>query len=76
MDKRHQPKGYLLLPDEVSEIPSHTEIASRWPGLPLEEIGALEADYELESSRVTELGLGEVFERVKELASEGDVHFL
>lgn len=73
--KRHQPKGFILLPNEVSGVPSQSEIASRWPGLPSEEIAALTADYERESSTVADLELNDVCERVKELASD-DIHFL
>lgn len=72
--KTHQPKGYLLLPSEVLGVPERNEIASRWPGLPPEEIDALKGDYEAESLRVKDMELGDVFERVKELVSD-DTHF-
>lgn len=67
LHKKHQPRGYLLLPDEVLNVPETEEIASRWPGLPPEEIDEMKGDYEVESLRVEELQLGEAFERVKEL---------
>ena len=64
---------YHLRPSEIREVPSIGEIASRWPGIPHDEVEALHRDYSWESTRVEELGLDdEVYERVKELAAEMD----
>lgn len=66
-------KRYHVRPKEAAAVPSLEEIASRWPGIPPDEIEALYRDYIGESTRLEELGLDdEVYERVKELAAEMD----
>ncbi|TCD68905.1 hypothetical protein EIP91_009455 [Steccherinum ochraceum] len=67
-------KRYHVRPKDAGAVPSLEEIASRWPGIPLDEVEALYRDYVAESMRLEELGLDdEVYERVKELAAEMDV---
>ncbi|KAI0797979.1 hypothetical protein C8Q75DRAFT_801881 [Abortiporus biennis] len=69
LGKRH---SYILPPAKVLETPSEIEIASRFPGIPVEEIAALEADYIKESEKIAALNLEEAYERVKDIVSEGE----
>ncbi|THH33962.1 hypothetical protein EUX98_g282 [Antrodiella citrinella] len=65
---------FHVRPAEAKVVPSSEEIASRWPGLPADEVEALYQDYLWERDRLEELGVDEeVYERVKELAAEMDV---
>ncbi|KAH8107113.1 Non-repetitive/WGA-negative nucleoporin C-terminal-domain-containing protein [Cristinia sonorae] len=58
-----------LRPAEVKETPTLEEIASRWPGIPQDEVEALYRDYRWESNRLVGLGVNdEVFMKALELA--------
>ena len=62
--------GYFLGPDEALPAPTSEEIASRWPGMPPEEVVALLNDYEGQSFELAALKLDEIVERVRELAAK------
>jgi len=67
-------KRLHVRPAEARDVPSPEEIASRWPGIPADEVEALHQDYLWEREKLEELGLDdEVYERVKELAVEIDM---
>ena len=68
--RKQWPNGYILLPAEALATPSHAEIASRWPGIPSEDVAALARDYVSESQQLAALRLEDVVDRVKELANE------
>ncbi|KAJ7285784.1 hypothetical protein C8J57DRAFT_1431461 [Mycena rebaudengoi] len=67
------PEGYDTSPDVALVIPTEAEIKSRWPGLSSEQVDALMRDYTLECDRLGDLDLGDVYERVKELAARAVV---
>jgi len=60
---------YILEPSTALAIPSITEISSRWPGMPPEQVEAMENDYRVESERLRLWGLDNDFIRVGELAA-------
>lgn len=70
MVRQDYPDGYILWPSEALPSPTQAEVASRWPGMPLDEVAALTRDYEWESRQLAELQLEDVVDRIKELASE------
>ena len=75
LHSHHKPEGFHLEIADAVPIPTSAEIASRWPGMAPEEVEALAIDYQLESKRVVELALDDVYDRVKELAelrADGD----
>jgi nuclear pore complex protein Nup133 len=75
LPKENRPEGYHLKFDKTLPTPSTAEISSRWPGMSPDEVEGLRADYQHESNKVKELGLEDVYDRVRELASlrENDV---
>ncbi|PSR74094.1 hypothetical protein PHLCEN_2v10050 [Hermanssonia centrifuga] len=66
---RHM-EGYMLLPQEALPTPTEEEVASRWPGMPADDVFALLRDYERESNDLAALQLEDVVDRVRELAAE------
>ncbi len=68
---RHM-EGYMLLPQEALPTPTEEEVASRWPGMPADDVFALLRDYERESNDLEALQLEDVVDRVRELAAEGE----
>lgn len=66
-----QVEGFVLEPDEALTVPTLSQVQSRWPGMPDEDVEGIIHDYEWESTRLREYALGDVVERVKELA-EGE----
>ena len=68
------PNGYILLPSEALPVPTQAEVASRWPGMPPDDVAALVRDYEWESRQLAALQLEDVVDRVRELANE-DIHW-
>jgi len=69
---RAAPK-YIVEPQQALGIPSTTEISSRWPGMPPDQVEAMEEDYQVESERLRTLGLEHDFARVAELAAGDDM---
>jgi len=67
LTKRHQPEGYILPPNQALAVPSIAELSSRWPGMSLEQIEALHADYQEESDLLAEYDLAEAFNRAREV---------
>lgn len=61
---------YVLEPNRAFAIPSTTDIASRWPGLPPDQIEAIEKDFAMESGTLEGLGLENDYKRVKELVAQ------
>lgn len=74
INREHYPEGYILLPHEALAVPTHAEVASRWPGIPPDDVAALVRDYEWESQQLAALKLEDVVDRMRELATE-DVHW-
>ncbi|KAI0094031.1 Non-repetitive/WGA-negative nucleoporin C-terminal-domain-containing protein [Irpex rosettiformis] len=66
----HSPEGYVLLPSDALPVPTQAEVASRWPGIPPDDVAALAKDYESESQELANLRLEDVVDRVRELANE------
>ncbi len=69
LGEHHTPEGYVLLPSEALPTPTQAEVASRWPGMPPDDVAALVKDYEWESQELANLHLEDVVDRVKELAT-------
>jgi nuclear pore complex protein Nup133 len=67
--KEQQEEGYDSTPESALMIPTTSEIASRWPGMSPDQVEAIAQDYQLESDRLSELELNDVYYRVKELAA-------
>jgi nuclear pore complex protein Nup133 len=67
LQKRHQPEGYILPPNQALAVPSLVDLSSRWPGLSPEQIEALHEDYQEESALLAEYDLTEVFGRAREV---------
>ncbi|KAL0570251.1 hypothetical protein V5O48_011713 [Marasmius crinis-equi] len=63
-------EGYETVPDVALIIPSVQEIASRWPGMPQDQIERLVQDYNLECDKLGDMDLNDVYHRVRELAVE------
>ncbi|KAK1236521.1 hypothetical protein PQX77_000214 [Marasmius sp. AFHP31] len=63
-------EGYETVPDVALIIPSVEEIASRWPGMPQDQIERLVQDYNLECDKLGDMDLNDVYHRVRELAVE------
>ncbi|CAL1704556.1 unnamed protein product [Somion occarium] len=59
-----------LEPDATLVIPSFEEISTRWPGIPAEEVAAIQKDYEADVQEVAALNLGDAFIRVKDLVAQ------
>ncbi|EIW85147.1 hypothetical protein CONPUDRAFT_70040 [Coniophora puteana RWD-64-598 SS2] len=66
----HHSPGYDLDPSEALVTPDVAELASRWPGMPQEQVEALERDYRAESNLVASMKLEDVYHRVRELAKQ------
>lgn len=60
---------YILEPAQALGIPSLAEISSRWPGMPADQVEAMESDYRVESEWLRLLNLEHDFARVGELAA-------
>ncbi|KAL5532748.1 hypothetical protein ACEPAF_4522 [Sanghuangporus sanghuang] len=59
----------IVLPlNEVAQLPTREELASRWPGHSEEQLDALENDYKNEQQRLESFDLAPIVERVKKLA--------
>lgn len=61
---------YVLEPSRALGIPSTTDITSRWPGLPPDQVEALEKDFSTESAALGSLKLENDYKRVKELVAQ------
>ncbi|KAI0341587.1 hypothetical protein BDW22DRAFT_1358408 [Trametopsis cervina] len=70
MVRQDYPEGYVLYPDQAVPAPTPAEVASRWPGMPPDDIAALVRDYEWESQQLNALQLEDVVDRIRELANE------
>jgi len=64
---------YILEPQQALTIPSIVEISSRWPGMPPDQVEAVESDYRVESETLRLLELEHDFARVGELAASDDL---
>jgi len=58
---------YIVEPPQALGIPFMAEISSRWPGMPSDQVEAVERDYQVESERLRLLGLQHDFARVAEI---------
>lgn len=67
LQKRHQPEGYILPPNQALAVPSSAELPSRWPGMSPEQIEALYEDYQEESELLAEYDLTEAYTRAREV---------
>uniref|UniRef100_A0A0W0FLK8 Uncharacterized protein n=1 Tax=Moniliophthora roreri TaxID=221103 RepID=A0A0W0FLK8_MONRR len=70
LPREHEIEGYETVPDVALIIPSAEEIASRWPGMPQDQVERLIADYNVECDKLGELDLNDVYHRIRELAGE------
>jgi nuclear pore complex protein Nup133 len=70
LPKDYQPEGYELPPSQAAAIPSLLTIASRWPGMPQEQMEALHRDYQSEGLQLEQLSLEDEYQKVKELAQQ------
>ena len=61
---------YVLEPNRALAIPSTADIGSRWPGLPSDQIEAIERDFTTESNVLEGLELENDYKRVKELVAQ------
>jgi len=66
---------YVLEPSRALAIPSPADIASRWPGLPPDQVEAVERDFAMESRMLDNLKLEHDFKRVKELVAQDAERF-
>lgn len=66
---------YVLEPNRALAIPSAVDIASRWPGLPPDQVEAIEKDFAMESEALKGLGLENDYKRVKELVAQDAERF-
>jgi nuclear pore complex protein Nup133 len=73
-EETQQHQGYVTEPNVALLIPAATELSSRWPGLPPDQIEALMQDFTFECDKLGDLELDDVYERVKELV-EKDVEW-
>lgn len=67
LSEDHQLDGYDLPPSQALIVPTHATISSRWPGMSHDEMEVLEKDYRLESRKLEDLDLDDVYHRVKEI---------
>lgn len=67
LQKRHQPEGYILPPNQALAVPSLAELSSRWPGMSPEQIEALHEDYQEESALLAEYDLAGVYGHAREV---------
>lgn len=61
---------YVLEPTRALVTPSTADIASRWPGLPPDQVEAMEKDFATESSILEGLDLENDYGRVTELVAQ------
>jgi hypothetical protein len=70
----HIPQAYILSPEQVVQIPTSSEIDTRFPGLTANQTANIERDYMLESTQLVGLikdcGLPKWFEQVVLLAKK------
>ena len=66
---------YVLEPNRALAIPSTTDIASRWSGLPPDQVEAIENDFSMESNALECLGLENDYKRVTELVAQDAQRF-
>lgn len=66
---------YVLEPTRALATPSTTDIMSRWPGLPPDQVEAMERDFATESSMLEGLELENDYKRVKELVAQDAERF-
>ncbi|KAF8892544.1 Non-repetitive/WGA-negative nucleoporin C-terminal-domain-containing protein [Infundibulicybe gibba] len=65
---QQHPSIYDTPPDVALMTPTAQEISSRWPGMSPDQVEGIVADYNLECDVLGELELGDVYDRVRELA--------
>lgn len=68
--REHMPNGFESSPDVALAVPSLSDIAARWSGLPSDDVEDIMEDYCLERDQLGELELEDVYVRVRELASQ------
>jgi len=61
---------YVLEPSRALATPSIADIASKWPGLPSDQVEAVERDFTTESTTLEGLALEYDYKRVKELVAQ------
>jgi len=61
---------YILEPNRALATPSITDIASKWPGLPSDQVETVERDFTTESRTLEGLGLEYDYKRVTELIAQ------
>lgn len=66
---------YVLEPSRALATPSITDIASKWPGLPSDQVEAMERNFATESRALEGLGLEYDYKRVKELVDQDAERF-
>jgi nuclear pore complex protein Nup133 len=66
---------YVLEPNRALATPTTTDIASRWPGLPPDQVEAVGRDFTAESITLEGLGLENDYRRVKELVDQDAERF-
>jgi len=66
---------YVLEPSRALATPSSTDITSRWPGLPPDQVEAVEGDFTIESRTLDGLKLEHDYKRVKELVAQDAERF-
>ncbi|KAJ4487908.1 hypothetical protein J3R30DRAFT_3654300 [Lentinula aciculospora] len=63
-----EPDGFETDPDVALLVPTIQEIASRWPGIPQDQVERIHDDYNIECDKLGESDLEEAYPRVRELA--------
>ncbi|KAH7871806.1 uncharacterized protein C8R40DRAFT_532912 [Lentinula edodes] len=63
-----EPEGFETDPDVALVVPTIEEIASRWPGIPQDQVERIHDDYTSECDKLGEFELEESYPRVRELA--------
>lgn len=66
---------YVLEPSRALAIPSTADIASRWPGLPPDQVEATERDFATETRALEGLELENDYKRVRELVAQDAERF-
>jgi len=66
---------YVLEPNGALTTPSTTDIISRWPGLPPDQVAAMERDFATESSVLEGFKLENDYKRVGELVVQDAERF-
>jgi nuclear pore complex protein Nup133 len=65
-----QRPGCDLTPAQSLSTPPQTEISARWPGMAPGWVDDIIASYRSESERVADLGLEDVYHRIRELVAQ------